>query len=274
MTNNINVLVEAKHECTDKLTRVIAPVVIEVMLTLYNDAIEMSKGRQALSQYQKLLQEVKTWSDSINHDNTLRILESCNYFRDILTAVFICYTKIMSSIRLGTVKKSISLKIPSDEIFVHTVCKEFADSLYNDPYFLQEMNDYNIKKEMTARIHVAIETSIKILSPLDQILKTYVNLSEEIDMGEDDEESSDPDIDSEDEGQDQEQPQDMEQEPGQEQEMEQPQENLFDEARDQEEPSMEPHLEEATDKIISFGEGEGEGEGEDLFPEAPEKNMA
>ena len=113
MTNNINVLVEAKHECTDKLTRVIAPVVIEVMLTLYNDAFELSKGRQTLNQYQKLLQEVKTWSDSINHDITLRILESCNYFRDILNGrIFICYTKIMSSIRLGTVKKSISLKDP------------------------------------------------------------------------------------------------------------------------------------------------------------------
>ena len=62
-----------KNECTDKLTRVMAPVIIEVMLTLYNDSVEMSKGRQALKQYQKLLQEVKTWSDTINHDNTQRI---------------------------------------------------------------------------------------------------------------------------------------------------------------------------------------------------------
>ena len=265
MTNNINVLVEAKNECTDKLTRVMSPVIIEVMLTLYNDSIEMSKGRQALKQYQKLLQEVKTWSDTINHDNTQRILESCNYFRDILTAVFICYTKIMSSIRLGTVKKSISLKIPSDEIFVHSVCKELADSLYNDPYFIQELQEYNIKKEMTDRIHIAIETSIKLLSPLDQILKTYVNLSEEIDMGEDDE-SSDPDIDSENESEEpQPEPQPEPQQGGEE-------ENLFDDAN---EPTMEPKLEEATDKIISFGEDEGEVEGEeDLFPEAPEKNMA
>ena len=272
MTNNINVLVEAKNECTDKLTRVIAPVVIEVMLTLYNDAIEMSKGRQALNQYQKLLQEVKTWSDSINHDNTLRILESCNYFRDILTAVFICYTKIMSSIRLGTVKKSISLKIPSNEIFIHSVCKELADSLYNDPYFLQELSEYNIKKDMTERVHVAIETSIKILSPLDQILKTYVNLSDEIDMGED-EESSDPDIESEneneenllDEARDQEEPVMNQEEPVMNQE-----EPVMNQEEPGEEPVMEPHLEEATDKIISFGDGEEE----DLFPEAPEKNMA
>jgi hypothetical protein len=273
MTNSINVLVEAKNECTDKLTRVISPVAIEVMLTLYNDAIEMSKGRQPLSQYQKLLQEVKSWSDTINHDNTQRIIESCNYFRDILTAVFICYTKIMSSIRLGTVKKSISLKIPTDEIFVHTVFKELADSLYNDPYFLQEMTEYHIKKEMTARVHHSIETSIKILSPLDQILKTYVNLTEEIDMGEDDE-SSDPDIDSDTEQpeavdpiEEQEDlfPQDMEHQ-GQEQDMDQHQELAP--ADD-----MEPHLEEATDKIISFGQEEEEEEDEDLFPEAPEKNM-
>ena len=174
----------------------------------------------------------------------------------------------MSSIRLGTVKKSISLKIPSDEIFVHSVCKELADSLYNDPYFIQELKEYNIKKEMTDRIHVAIETSIKILSPLDQILKTYVNLSEEIDMGED-EESSDPDIESEGE---------TEQQPEQPEQPQEPQEggeeeNLFGDTIEQGETVMEPNLEEATDKIISFGEGDDDGE-EDLFPEAPEKNMA
>ena len=43
--SNINVLGEAKRECTDKLCSVITPVSIDVMLTLYNDAAELSKGR-------------------------------------------------------------------------------------------------------------------------------------------------------------------------------------------------------------------------------------
>ena len=254
--SNINVLVEAKNECTDKLNRVISPVAIEVMLTLYNDAHELTKGRQQLTQFQKLLQEVKSWNESIIHDNTDKICESCSYFRDVLTAVFICYTKIMSSIRLGTVKKSINLKIPSNEIFVHTVLKDLADSLYNDPFFLQEKtSNYEIKKEMCARTKVAIGNAIQLLSPLDEILKTYVaTTADEFTMEDDEEdESEDPDIDS-----------DMEEEE------EVPVVNEEEPVANEEVPSteeMEPELEDATSKIISFSDEKEEEE--TLFDDAP-----
>ena len=254
--SNINVLVEAKNECTDKLSRVISPLAIEVMLTLYNDAYELTKGRQQLTQFQKLLQEVKSWNESIIHDNTDKICESCSYFRDVLTAVFICYTKIMSSIRLGTVKKSINLKIPTNEIFVHTVLKDLADSLYNDPFFLQEKkSDYEIKKEMCARTKIAIGNAIQLLSPLDEILKTYVaTTADEFTMedGENEEESDDPDINS-----------DMEEE--EEEEEEEPLPVVTEEVPSTAE--MEPELEDATSKIISFSDEKEEEE--TLFDDAP-----
>ena len=260
--SNINVLVEAKNECTDKLNRVISPVAIEVMLTLYNDAYELTKGRQQLTQFQKLLQEVKSWNESIINDNTTKICEACSYFRDVLTAVFICYTKIMSSIRLGTVKKSINLKIPTNEIFVHTVLKDLADSLYNDPFFLQETkSNYEIKKEMCQRTKVAIGNAIQLLSPLDEILKTYVaTTADEFTMEDEDEESEDPEIDS-----------DMEEEEEEEAPVVEETPVVAEEPSTEE---MEPELEDATSKIISFGdenkgEEEEEEEEESLFDDAP-----
>ena len=265
---NINVLGEAKNECTDKLCSVITPITIEVMLTLYNDAAEMSKGKKQLTQFQKLLQEVKTWNDSIIHENTKRVCDSCNYFRDVLTAIFICYTKIMSSIRLGKVSKSISLKIPKNEIFIHTVFKELADNLYNSPHFLQEMSAYEIKQELTRRNRKAIESAVKQLVPLDEIFKTYISVGDEHMVNDTDDESSDPDVDSEDEGE-------GEEVPAQE-------EGGFPECHPEEEPEpegeMPESLEESTKKIISFGEGppaeeEEEEEEESLFADAPEKNM-
>ena len=267
--SNINVLGEAKSECTDKLCSVITPVTIDVMLTLYNDASEMSKGKQQLIQYQKLLQEVKSWNESIIFDNTKRVCDSCNYFRDILTAIFICYTKIMSSIRLGKVKKSISLKIPSNEIFVHAVFKELADNLYNDPYFLQEKNPYEIKQEMVRRNRKAIESAVKQLVPLDEIFKTYISVGDEHTLEGTDDESSDPDIDSDVEEPEAEAPAPVEESS----------EFPSCEPEAEEGTEMPEELEDTTNKIISFGdEGDAppnteEEEEEDLFPDAPEKNV-
>jgi len=260
--SNINVLGEAKRECTDKLCSVITPITIDVMLTLYNDAAELSKGKKQLTQYQKLLQEVKTWNESIIHENTKKITDSCNYFRDILTAIFICYTKIMSSIRLGKVKKSISLKIPTNEIFVHTVFKELADNLYNSPHFLQELNTYEIKQEMTRRTGKSIESAVKQLVPLDEIFKTYISVGDEHMVDDTDGESSDPEVDSEDE---------QEEGPIEEAPIE---EAPIEEGQPEVESTMPQELEESTNKIISFGDNEEEEEeDDDLFTDAPEKNM-
>jgi len=254
--SNINVLGEAKAECTDKLCRVITPVAIDVMLTLYNDASEMAKGKKILTQYQKLLQEVKTWNESIIHANTQKVLESCSYFRDILTAVFICYTKIMSSIRLGKVKKSINLKIPSNDIFIHAVFTELADMMYHNPYFLQEKSAYDIKQEMNIRVLKAVNGSIKLLVPLDEIFKTYINTGDEHVLEEESEdESEDPDVESE----------------GEAEPMGEP----------VEEPIEEPNFPEMGDddddeKVIPLdGEQQqiAEPEEENLFDDAVEKNM-
>lgn len=264
---NINVLGEAKNECTDKLCSVITPITIEVMLTLYNDALQLSKGKQQLQQFQKLLQEVKTWNDSIIFENTKRICDSCNYFRDILTAIFICYTKIMSSIRLGKVSKSISLKIPKNEIFVHNVFKELAESLYNDPHFLKNTNNYDIKQEMHRRTRKAIESSVKQLVPLDEIFKTYIAIGDEHLLEDSESESSDPEVSSDVE-EEESQPANEFPEPAEEEENEMPMEPM-------EEDEMPESLEESTKKIISFGDEEPaeEEEEETLFEDAREKNI-
>ena len=269
--SNTNILVEAKNECTHKLCRVIGPVAIESMLTLYNDASELSRGKKILVQYQKLLQEVKSWNESIVADHTKQVTDSCGYFRDLLNAIFISYTKIMSSIRLGGGKKSINIKVPKNSLFIHTVLIELADSLYHDPHFLQEQEPYVIKQEMLARTSNAIESTIKILSPLDEILKTYVTAGDQVYDPEDDdgEESTDPEVES-----DNEEPQEEEEEmvSGQQQQQQFPE--VQEEEEVQEEDDVESnHSEEKTipmdnePPVIPSGEQEEE---EDLFPSAPE----
>jgi len=187
----LNVLVEAKKEYLNQLCIMMCPFIIEAFEEMYKKAEEMSKGRQVLIQYQQLLKDVQTWNDSIIKNHADRHANSCSWFSDLLAAVFVSFVKILSSVRLKTENKKISIKLPTNEIFVHACYVNVAKDLYKDPYvYHDEMSKYDRDDKLNARITTAIEKTIKELIPVQQILKTYMsNDATNIDLNEDPEDA-------------------------------------------------------------------------------------
>ena len=110
--DNLNVLVEAKKEYLGQLCLIMCPAMIEVFHDMYNEAVALSKGRKVLVMYQKLLKEVPNWSNAMSKQHTDNISDRCAWFSDLLAAVFVACTKILSAVRLKTDNKKISLKLP------------------------------------------------------------------------------------------------------------------------------------------------------------------
>lgn len=193
--DNLNVLVEAKKEYLGQLCHLMTPVMIQVFQDMYDEATKLSKGRKVLIMFQKLLKEVPNWSNAMSKSHSDNITERCAWFSDLLAAVFVACTKILSAVRLNSVNKKISLKLPTNEVFIQTVYNNAAKNLYKDPYvYHEEQSEYIRDEKLTVRFYACIEESIKELIPVQQILQTYMSQeSKDIDIGET-EDSEDPDI--------------------------------------------------------------------------------
>ena len=195
----LNVLVEAKKEYMGQLCRLICPPMIQAFHAMYDESNKLSKGKKVLLQYQKLLKDVPNWNDHIVKTHSDNLNNSCSWFSDLLAAVFVSYVKILSSVRLKSDNKKISIKLPSNELFVHTCFINAAQDLYRDPYvYHDEQSEHERNSKLNARFTAAIEETIQALLPVQLILNTYMSqagTSVELDSETPDtEDAEDPDI--------------------------------------------------------------------------------
>jgi len=194
--DNLNVLVEAKKEYLGQLCLIMCPPMIEVFDEMYKESIKISKGRKILIMFQKLLKEVPNWSNAMSKQHTDNIADRCAWFNDLLAAVFVACTKILSAVRLKAGNKKISLKLPTNEVFIQSCYNNIAKDLYKDPYiFHNEQSEYTRDESLTMRFCTAIETTVKELIPVQQILQTYMSQeSRDIDLNGEVEDTIDPDV--------------------------------------------------------------------------------
>ena len=196
MSDSIGIMVEAKKEYMGQLCLIMCPAMIEVFQDMYNEAVTMSKGRKVLIMFQKLLKEVPNWSNAMSKNHSDNITNRCAWYGDLLAAVFVACTKILSAVRLKADNKKISLKLPTEEVFIQTCYNNVAKDLYKDPYiFSEEQSEYLRDEKLTERFSLCIETTVKELIPVQQILQTYMSQeTRDISLDGEIHDSADPDV--------------------------------------------------------------------------------
>src|SRR5210317_121418 len=174
--DNLSIMVEAKKEYLGQLCLIMCPPMIEVFEEMYNQAVKTSKGKQVLIMFQKILKEVPNWSNAMSKNHSDNITNRCAWFSDLLAAVFVACTKILSAVRLKADNKKISLKLPTEEVFIQTCYNNIAKDIYKDPYvFSEEQSEYFRDEKLTTRFTLCIENTVKELIPVQQILQTYMS---------------------------------------------------------------------------------------------------
>jgi primosomal protein N'' len=194
--DNLNILVEARKEYLGQLCIIMCPAMIEVFQDMYDEATKLSKGRKTLIMYQKLLKEVPNWSNAMSKQHSDNITNRCAWYSDLLAAVFVACTKILSAVRLKSDNKKIALKLPSNEVFIQTCYNNVAKDLYRDPYILhEEQNEYVRDEILNKRFSACIEATVKELIPVQEILQTYMSQeSKDIDLDGEVHDAADPDV--------------------------------------------------------------------------------
>ena len=266
--SNLNILVEAKKEYLGQLYIAICPTIIEVFEEMYNEAVKLSKGKKTLIQFQKLLREVPNWNDHMIHKHTETICNGCNWFNDLLAAVFVSTVKILSSVRLNSDGNKISLKIPNNKVFIHGCFIAASKDIYRNPYiFHEESVEQERDMELTTRFSKCIEDTIKEMTPVQDILKscmTQMN-KEMIDIDNSPpEDGDDPEFEDEEEGEEEEEIVDEGEEPVM---VDRPQdENNNEETKNIDFQKKDPEVKQAEEKP-----SEGEGDDDVLFADAKEE---
>ena len=194
--DNLNILVEAKREYLGQMCLIMCPAMIDVFQEMYNESVNLSKGRKVLIMFQKLLKEVPNWSNAMSKNHCDNITDRCSWFGDLLAAVFVACTKILSAVRLKADNKKIALKLPTEEVFIQTCYNNVAKDLYKDPYiFHEEQSEYVRDENLTARISLCIENTVKELIPVQQILQTYMSQeTRDISLDGEVQDTMDPDV--------------------------------------------------------------------------------
>ena len=177
----ISVYGEAKGEYTRQLSVYLVPVLESYILGLLEQArTDAPNPQKVLWTFQSLLAAIPDW----NQDKVVRETEAlqrdckCDYLEELLTAVFIAHTKVLSAIRLTTKQKKLQITIPKLDHFLHRLLSEAARSLWTNAYLFAETNSIEKQKnlrQVSALLQESVLQAIRGLLPVKSILREYLH---------------------------------------------------------------------------------------------------
>ena len=170
-TLNVNVLVAAKEEYTKQLVYILSPEIYTVILNVFNESQQLKKKRSiSLRNFQLQLKKIPVWNTIIIEKNTENIKSKIPYLLDLITAIFVSHVKILACVRLKTDSKSIQVKVPNLDTFLHKIIITNAEKIYYNPELILR------KKEIVVSlISETIEETIRNQIPIDKILTEYLS---------------------------------------------------------------------------------------------------
>jgi len=173
--DNQGILATAHNEYMDQMNDILLPFMITTFDEIYERAKVDTKGKNVLIRFQQYLKDIKSWNQGVLREATDEVSNSCAYFRELLTAIFVGYTKILSSVRLRTDKVKVAIKLPKSEDFMYKIYEENAKALYKNPYWVGEDLSEDDKIDiMRPTNRKTLEIVVKSLVPVQTILDTYI----------------------------------------------------------------------------------------------------
>ena len=180
---NTPIFAQAKVEYTKQLIEILYPHMFDGVKSIYDESkvIYSSKnGTPILLLFRELLEKVPIWNSEIIDSECSRIINNsnCDWIDDLITAVFISHTKILTSIGPNQSFQKINVTIPKTSTFIHKSYINTAREIWKNPYLFNENvpgHEYQKNnKEIENIIKNCIETTIRNLLPIKEILKEHL----------------------------------------------------------------------------------------------------
>jgi len=170
-TLNVNVLVAAKEEYSKQLINCIQGGIYNIIHSIYNDSQKNNIRLTVFySNFQRELKMVPNWADYKLEEKVQSINRQFPYLMDLITAIFVSHVKILACVRLKSDDKSVKIKVPSLNSFLHKIIIHSCEQIYYNPH---SINDE--KNKMLILIHESITETIANQIPIEYILNEYLS---------------------------------------------------------------------------------------------------
>jgi hypothetical protein len=181
MDSIVSVYSDTRTEYTKQLCIFLIPAYFQFFVDLLAKAKQGSESKKVLWQFQTYLNEIHDWNMEKVHNeiNTIHVNTGCDYLEDLLTAVFIAHTKVLTAIRLSANNKKVEITIPKVEHFLFKVLCEISKLLWSSTYLFREdisgVDRQQNYKAIEGIISEGILQAVRSLVPVKSILKNLVN---------------------------------------------------------------------------------------------------
>ena len=181
---NTPIFAQAKVEYTKQLIEILYPHIFDGIQSIYDESkiiYSTKTGTPILLLFRELLEKVPIWNGEIIDSECSRIINNskCDWIDDLITAVFISHTKILTSIGPNQSFQKINVTIPKTSSFIHKCYINVARELWKNPYLLNESvpgHEYQRNsKEIENIIKYCVENTIRHLLPIKDILKEHLD---------------------------------------------------------------------------------------------------
>ena len=180
---------EARNEWCSRLISIFTPLVNEGVKSIFNEAYKLCNENKEpdkyLMSFQNLLSSIPKWNNTIIENEVKRIIErsGCNYLEDLITCVHIIQLKVLTCVRVGNRQKKIDISIPELQSFVHKVYIHTARKCYSNVYLfdikITPLQKQKNNRELEQIIQECILTTIRESIPTEEIIRAYLDESEE-----------------------------------------------------------------------------------------------
>jgi hypothetical protein len=175
---NVATYSEARSEYTKQLATFIVPTLVGWFQQLWSR--NASNKSQCMALFQGECEEIPRWNQDRIHDEVRVLIErtGCDYMEDLMTAVFIAHTKVLTAVRLSKREKKLSITVPKLDHFVHRVFREAARAFWKTPFLFMDTGSVVDRQKNVLQIEAlateAITSAVRSMLPVKQILKDYM----------------------------------------------------------------------------------------------------
>ena len=182
--NNMLLLNDAKTEYTNRLISILQPSILNGIVELYEDSVNYCESNNSpndvLFKFQDTLKNVHKWSEIMVKRKYSKMIDSskCEWFEDLVNAIFICYAKMLTLVNSSNITKKIKLRIPKPQHFVHLCYISCTREIYQMPYLFDKScgnHEYiSNMKTVEGIINKCILDTIRRQLPMKHIIQEYL----------------------------------------------------------------------------------------------------
>jgi len=148
---------------------------------------EKQEPKKLLWHFQNLLNDIPDWNmEKVNTEiSQLQTSCGCDYLEDLLTAVFIAHTKVLTAIRVSNKQKRVQITVPKVEHFMFKVLCETSKLLWGSSFLFREGIN-SIDKQQNYRsieglLSEGVLQAVRNMIPVKSILRDFVSVDDDED---------------------------------------------------------------------------------------------